>query len=198
MKVIWCVGDPGVGKTTVIRALLKYYADTALVEKPKWTTTRRWADLEPDLSVGPVYLAKQTLVAAGHYKGDAFDGADTIPYNGAMDALEFWLDNFSGRDLTILDGDRFSYGAAVVFFQTHAPDHQLVCVKFSAPDEHLAARRAERNVAVGKAQNPTWLKGRATKTKNFFDSFPGEKWDLTNVGNPADVAKLLLTTLEEA
>lgn len=190
MKVVWCVGDPGVGKTTVVRELLISVIDEldtrsvphshlALVEKPKWTT------------------AGNRVVAAGHYKGDAFDGADTVPYNGAMDALEFWLDNFSGRDLTILDGDRFSYGAAVVFFQTHAPEHQLVCVKFSAP-KHLAVRRAERDILVGKAQNPTWLKGRATKTKNFFDSFPGEKWDLTNVGNPADVAKLLLTTLEES
>ncbi len=133
------------------------------------------------------------VVAAGHYTGEPFDGADTVPYNGVADALDFWLDNYSGYDLTIFDGDRFSFKNAVKFFQDRVPEHTLVCVRFDGPADE---RRAGRNAATGKAQNATWLKGRKTKAWNFFCDFPGEKYDLLNVGNPAAVAKLLLETLK--
>ncbi len=186
MKVVWIIGDPGAGKTSIVRALLKedswhgtVGSLTQVTQRPKWTVGRY-------------------VVAAGHYTGEPFDGADTVPYNGAMDALEFWLDNFNSKSVTILDGDRFSNGAALVFFKTHVPEHQLVCVRVLAETEQLAAQRKARIAITGKEQNATWLKGRSTKVANFFDAFPGEKFTLSNHSTPEAAARVLMQGLEES
>lgn len=176
MKVVWIIGEPGVGKTTVVRELLGPTPSRNM--KPKWSLVHR--------GIG--------IVAAGHYKGEAFDGADTVPYNGVADALDFWLDNYSGSELTIFDGDRFSHQKVVDFFKLRVPEHKLVCVQVLSARVEL--QRQARFAVTGKNQNATWLKGRATKVKNFFTAFPGERYELENVGSPAEVAKRLLTVLE--
>ena len=144
-KVLWVLGEPGVGKTTLVRELTKGQT-FSFVENPKWTLA-------------------EGIALAGHYKGGTFDGADTVPYNGVEAALQYWDANLRGAySLTLLDGDRFSHDSARQFFSERASAYAVL---LSAPEELVAARRKER----GSNQSATWIAGRKTKSARFFEGF---------------------------
>ena len=150
------LGEPGVGKTTTVRHLVpELLPDSSRtrteIEKPKWTICG-------------------TTVLAGHYRGQTFDGADTVPYTGAKAALEYWREHLLPRaELTIFDGDRFSTQPSLDFVR--ATGVTVVGARLMLPEGVIEKRRAER----GSKQNETWLKGRATKVMNFaakIEAFP--------------------------
>lgn len=148
--VLFLVGPPGVGKTTLARALLERtdpnlhrYTST----RPKWT-------IVPGLVV-------PRLVLAGHYVGGKFDGADTVPYNGVGEAIEDWGKKFALSPLTVLDGDRFSHEKAMVAFVSLGARAKVALL--DGPDTLLFERRHKR----GATQNAAWLKGRETKCRKF-------------------------------
>ena len=144
--VLFLLGSPGVGKTSLARRLLwSGGREPTLLHRPKWSFT-------------------DTVCAAGHYKGELFDGADTIPYSGAKEALERWSQMFVTWPLTILDGDRMSTKGTLEFLDRFNVQRTAVLLKASSLD--LAARRLER----GSNQNPSWIKGRETKSARFSKS----------------------------
>lgn len=149
--VLWIVGAPGIGKTSLARQLIG--PEPILNMKPKWSLSTDGA-----------------VAAAGHYSGLAFDGADTVPYNGATAALEYWLRSLSKVALTLFDGDRFSNLGTHQWVRVNAPDARLCCVHLVAAPEVSAARRRIR-AAGGRLQNETWIKGRVTKAQRFASAF---------------------------
>lgn len=141
--IVWLIGAPGAGKTTLVRALLLAAKPSTVVtiHKPKWT------------------LVNGVLVLAGHYTGETFDGADRVGYNAVNAALDYWFANLSKYSVTIFDGDRFSHEKVWHAFE----DHNRMVVQLKASNETLNARRQNR----GSNQNEIWLKGRASKVENF-------------------------------
>lgn len=154
--ILWILGEPAVGKTSVVRML--FDGKTKIVAKPKWTLSGS---------------APMLVVAAGHYTGKDFDGADTVPYNGAWDALEYWFrDILPGAELTIFDGDRFSNATTLEFCKDAVEACQMIgglrlcCVLLTGDAEAVAARRKARS-----NQDETWARGRKTKAANFAARF---------------------------
>jgi hypothetical protein len=145
--ILFIVGAPAVGKTTLVRALLGQIHQ--IVEKPKWTVAKYGC-------------------AAGHYTGGTFDGADTVPYNGKTVCLDYWLQFLTKEPLTILDGDRFSDANVVTWFRSNTKQ-PIVCAHLYAPETILEERRTKR----GSTQNASWMKGRETKAKRFAEMLDG-------------------------
>lgn len=164
--ILFIVGAPGVGKTTAIRSVLDLaWAEYTL---PKWTVCG-------------------DIAAAGHYTGSAFDGADTIPYNGAMDAVRFWAAHLAPRvRITICDGDRLSHAAVLNAMRATDPD--VRCLHFVASKDTIATRRATR----GSTQNEAWARGRTTKAARFTALLPTTEIDC-NDPDAAATALLAVT-----
>lgn len=182
---IFVVGPPGVGKTSAVRVLLgdKFtnftHPDTS---KVKWC-------LQDE---GP-------FVFVGHYGKGTFDGGDTVPNDGWIPCMEHWEKEILPNEqykFTVFDGDRFSHANCEKFLQERGV--RVLCAHLTASDAVMDARRKER----GSDQNPTWLKGRVSKAKNFAERFkPKETGIFDMFGGGADEAdsenRLLEVTVED-
>jgi hypothetical protein len=173
MKILFVLGAPGVGKTSLVRRFLE--PDSYSVIRPKWTVGER-------------------VCAAGHYLGNQYDGADTVPYNGVQEALRFWESELRTKELTIFDGDRFSNANVLDFFRRTVPEAKVEYVLLRASDEVLKARREER----GSNQNPSWMKGRQTKAERFAKAIGWGVEIYTSESLPSSVYAIARTAVEGA
>jgi hypothetical protein len=148
--VIWLVGEPGVGKTTLARLFMEHWGTPVEVPKPKWT------------------LFGDRACAAGFWRGDKFDGADTLPISDIKPAMAYWAEHLKDREITILDGDKLAHDGAVRIAEEAGAN--LFCFLLENPGV-----AAKRRLARGTTQNEAWVRGRATKSRNFYERFPGFK-----------------------
>lgn len=153
---VYVVGYPGSGKTTAV-------ADAVSLVAPDAPTRT----LEPGPENPIVY--RETIVApAGRLlqpgrDRDVFGGTDTLPMNANPKAIA-WVRTVrrhpTGLPTVILaEGDRLANRA----FFSAAPN--LIVVHLDVPAEEAEQRANDRAFRNGNVpQNPTWTKGRRTKT----------------------------------
>ena len=171
MSVIcFVVGGPAAGKSTLVKSFLDW-KNMTIIEKPKITISKK-------------------VCAAGHYTGGKFDGADTIPYNQDLKTAKYLAKkSFFNSDIVFLDGDRMSNKKVKDFFKPY----NAVCVYLEIDLDTHKLRAAKRK----SNQNITWVKGRLTKSKNFFNNFKTEnKIKIDGTLKPEEIQNITSKFLE--
>ena len=145
---VFVVGAPASGKTTLISNFIDKF-DMYMLASPKATVSGE-------------------VCAAGHYAGTTFDGADRIAYDKALKTISYIEEqSFFGCKLLFLDGDRVSTSNIL----SHLMKYKPICIHLNIGMEtHI-----ERSKIRGSNQNENWVKGRFTKSKNFFLKFKKER-----------------------
>lgn len=156
-RMLYIIGEPGVGKTTVVLSALPLPS----------------AELEAPIP----HLVYPGGVQLGRWRGQ-FSGTDGMTNNIKPRVLD-WLGQPDGPSVVVAEGDRL---ANTKFFQDVVDlGWRLDVVALVASPEELNVRRDNRNTKnrllnpLPVEQNLTWLKGRVTKNINLIGNWPGVK-----------------------
>lgn len=145
MKLLYIIGEPGAGKTTVVKSL-----------------TRRL----PNSKRTVPYIAwthySKLLCQLGYDRG-TFGGTDALGMACQKYVLAWLLDD--PYKYVLAEGDRLANRKFFDALIEMGVELQIVLIQ--VPPEELERRREERNRKIGKAQDERWLKTRATKVANL-------------------------------
>jgi GTPase SAR1 family protein len=153
MKIIYLIGAPGSGKTTLTEAFTHDWRDSANHEDPIKFRTHH-TPYGDALSLG--------------WLRPTFGGTDTLG-NTAILAIEPWLPRIA-KDYSIIygEGDRLANSR---FFDLCKGIGEFHLFYLNTEPALCAERRAQRSAITGKTQNPTWVKGRETKHRNLANTY---------------------------
>ena len=149
------LAEPGVGKTTLMRAKL---ADFRKVEQDEWVK---------DGYVTYHKFEQQKVLVLGRYDDGTFSGTDTWAKQSPPKFRQWILDNaetFAGWQV-FSEGERLSNNPTLdAFFATG----NFTLVRLVVSDEELERRRQARN----NTQSASWLKGMKTRVENLCSKYP--------------------------
>jgi hypothetical protein len=147
MKVIALGGEPGSGKTTLMRALMS-----------SWEMGQD--SLKNDFKLVP-YHQKNNIYILGKYEdGEVFAGTDRMSMAVQPEAIKF-LATLPSDAVVLFEGDRLFTAS---FLEHCAENYQTEILYLQTEREVRKERYAER----GSAQNETWLAGRESKIGNIL------------------------------
>lgn len=145
MKVFAIGGEPGAGKTTLMKEVIKYF------------------NLEPKYDAYKLvpYLQKDNIYVLGKYEeGEVFSGTDRMSMAVQPDAIKF-LATLPADSIVLFEGDRLFTSS---FLEDCLEKYDLKIIYLSTKKE----TRQERYKDRGSNQNETWLQGRETKISNIM------------------------------
>jgi uridine kinase len=145
MKVIAIGGNPGSGKSTLMKRLIEY-----LTPEKKYDQFK----LVP-------YLLNNNIYILGKYdEGEVFSGTDKMSMAVQPEAIKF-LASLPSNSIVLFEGDRLFTAS---FLEDCAEKYELKIVHLSTNAEVREERYKER----GSNQNVTWLQGRESKINNIL------------------------------
>jgi uridine kinase len=145
MKVFAIGGEPGSGKTTLMKKIIEHYC-----VEPKYDAFK----LVP-------YLQKDNIYILGKYEeGEVFSGTDRMSMAVQPEAIKF-LATLPSEAVVLYEGDRLFTAS---FLEHCLENYDLKIIYLQTKKETRAERYKER----GSNQNATWLQGRETKISNIM------------------------------
>lgn len=147
MKVIAIGGEPGSGKTTLMKQIINHYG-----VEPKYDAFK----LVP-------YLQKENIYVLGKYEeGEVFSGTDRMSMAVQPEAVKF-LASVPSDSVVLFEGDRLFTAS----FLEHCLDNYDLKIVYLSTTKQI---REERYKERGSNQNETWLQGRETKISNIMSN----------------------------
>lgn len=161
MKVIAIGGEPGAGKTTLMKKLIERFG-----VQPEYDSFK----LVP-------YLRKDNIYVLGKYEdGETFAGTDRMSMAVQPEAIKF-LASLPADSIVLYEGDRLFNTS----FLEHCNETYDLSIVYLKTDKSV---RQERYKERGSNQNETWLQGRETKVANILTNmtlmFITEKYNNNN------------------
>jgi dephospho-CoA kinase len=148
MYVIAIGGEPGAGKTTLMKRIIEVTG-----VEPKYNEFK----LVP-------YLQKDNIYVLGKYEeGEVFSGTDRMSMAVQPEAIKF-LASLPEYSILLYEGDRLFTAS----FLEHCVEHYDTKIIYLKTDKSV---RQERYKERGSNQNETWLAGRETKVSNIMTNF---------------------------
>lgn len=145
MKLFAIGGEPGSGKTTLMREIIKNFGF-----EPKYDAFK----LVP-------YLQKDNIYILGKYEeGEVFSGTDRMSMAVQPEAIKF-LATLPSDSIVLFEGDRLFTAS---FLEDCLEKYDLKIIYLSTDKSVRSDRYKER----GSNQNETWLQGRETKISNIM------------------------------
>lgn len=145
MRMLYLVGEPGVGKTTTLAAVTSGLA-------------REVVNLPPRVT----FYEGGALVELGHAR-DTFGGTDALAMNAQPRVLRA-LDDYRWPNV-VAEGDRLANGK--FFDAVRGLGYDLTVAVLTADPLVSSERREGR----GQGQNESWVRGRVTKVRNLAQNY---------------------------
>lgn len=152
MKLVYLIGIPGTGKSTVMKKVMEKIVDN---RKPEWVPDR-----PIDLLDTHVLKGERIRVLGKYEEGETFSGTDRLSMAVAPKAIE-WVQT-NPNEVVFGEGDRLNNKA---FFESCKPNLHIIHLTVS--DEERQRRYAER----GSEQPEKFIQTCRTKCKNILDQF---------------------------
>jgi dephospho-CoA kinase len=146
VKIIAIGGEPGAGKTTFMREIIK----RTNVE-PKYNEYK----LVP-------YLQKDNIYILGKYEEGTFQGTDRMSMAVQPAAVSF-LDTLPENSVVLYEGDRLFNNS----FLEHCDNKFDLRIIYLKTSKEVRVQRCKDR---GSEQNDTWLAGRETKVNNILSN----------------------------
>jgi hypothetical protein len=153
MRVVIVMGEPGTGKTTLVRKIMENMSATG------------WKEMFTQVKLVPFHVLGNYVVLGKYEAGEVFAGTDRMSMAVQPEATKFLLECAClGVRGVLFEGDRLTN----LSFIEHCIDNYDTKIFYLEVDPKTrAARYAER----GSNQDEKFLKGRETKYANILTNF---------------------------
>lgn len=145
MKVIAIGGEPGAGKSTLMKRIISHFN-----MEPKYDSYK----------LVPYLLSDNVYVLGKYEEGEVFSGTDRMSMAVQPEAIKF-LATLPSNAVVLFEGDRLFTAS----FLEHC------CENYDTHIIHLRTEkevRTERYKERGSNQDETWLRGRESKIANIL------------------------------